>query len=214
MTEEPVTAAIREMTVWPKAGQRPTWTSSAVHKALVHNFVSLRSAQAGGSVFAFTSTRRQEGVSHVVQSLADGLGRYADAKILVVRFADLMGLESEIRHLEENCEESVSGVSIFVSTRPEGMPFTSAGMQQRAWHALRAKYQYILIDCPALDTGSQILSLGQQIDGTILVVRAGFGSKQEIQQAARLLTLGATRFLGCILNRRTYAVPSWLYNFL
>jgi protein-tyrosine kinase len=90
----------------------------------------------------------------------------------------------------------------------------SATLEEEVWKALRAKFQYILIDCPALDSGSQILSLGGQIDGTVLVVRAGFGQKREIQQAVRLLCGGPARLLGLVLNRRTFPIPRRLFRFL
>lgn len=191
-----------------------------IHVHLVHNFVSLKSIRSEGSIFAFTSARRGEGVTHVVQALAKRLGVYTHSKVLVISFAELAGLSAfAIRHFEDRSQEQVPGVwlvnrdqsarSLISSTA-----LISATLEEEVWAALRAKFQYILIDCPALDSGSQVLSLGGQIDGTVLVVRAGFGQKREIQQAVRLLCAGPARLLGCVLNRRSFPIPRQLFRFL
>jgi hypothetical protein len=189
--------------------------NSQVHVNLVHSFVSLQSLRAGGSVYAFTSTRKGEGVTHVVELLGNKLGPYTGAKVLVVNFGELAGLSTfEIKHFEERWHEQVPGVWSISRSLGERSIVVSAKVEEEVWSALRSKFQYILIDCPALDTGSQVLSIGHQVDGIVLVVCAGFGHKQEIQQAARLLNFGSGRLLGCILNRRTYAIPARLFKLL
>lgn len=103
-------------------------------------------------------------------------------------------------------------------TVPDNLPeFEENGsthVQEDLWKTLRAHFRYVLFDCSALECSGDVLALAPRIDGTVLVVRAGFTPKAEVQKAARLLSLGCSPFLGSILNERTYPVPGFLYRML
>jgi hypothetical protein len=215
ISEQAAPAAIREVDIWPEMNRQSSRGTGEIQRVLLHNFVGLRSAESGATILAFTSALKQEGVSHVVQSLAEGLRQHTGGKILVLAFEDLKEMaERDNRVFSDGSESGSSGLSLLLSKRLDDGGNAPASIPQNVWSTLRAKYQYVFIECPALDAGSQILSLGKQIDGTVLVVRAGFSRKTEIQQTARVLGLGQAKFLGCILNRRTYVVPRWLYKYL
>jgi hypothetical protein len=219
MKEQTLTTLIGQAAVWQKVEKGIVQASAArtgkVEKTLVQNFVSLRSLSGMGSAFAFTSTRRGEGVSHVIQALGNSLALYSGVRVLVISFLDLVSMsEFEVKHLEETSERHGEPALIFHRKSSMGPGLVFPIVDPSVWTALRARYQYILIDCPALESGSHALSLGNQVDGTVLVVRAGYGTKRQIQQATRLLSFGSNRLLGCILNRRTYPIPNWLYRWI
>ena len=77
---------------------------------------------------------------------------------------------------------------------------------------LRLLFDYVLIDCPALHTATDTLSLAPFIDGIILVVEAGKTRKEQIRNAEKSIQFAHGRLLGHILNKRSYVVPNWLYR--
>lgn len=186
-----------------------------VNKTLLHNLAGLMSTNSDSCILAFTSTRKGEGVSYVIESLAVDLRSYTGCSVLVGSCSELPKVAEKLGLLDDRGPDFPSNENSFsMGRRTDTVPATRETYEQRAWKALRARYQYIFIDCPSLDTNTTVLSLPSEVDATILIVRAGFGRKQEIQQASRVLAFNSRRFLGCILNRRTYPVPRWLYRWL
>jgi len=72
---------------------------------------------------------------------------------------------------------------------------------------LSRRYDFVIVDTPALETGLDALALAPHVDGCVLVVRAGktgraalLRSKQQIEQAGGKIT-------GLVFNRRRRWVP-------
>jgi hypothetical protein len=180
---------------------------------LLYSFVAFQGATQEGRVYAFTSVRRREGVSYVVHMLGSQLARYCEEDVIIISPPDLRRL----RPLDvEQIEIRGRRVGPQVWTVPQELSdeHDDAAEEEDLWKILRRRFRYILVDCSALECSAEIFSLAPRIDGTVLVVRAGFSPKPAIQRAARLLGLGPAAFVGCILNRRTYPVPDFLYRFL
>ena len=70
----------------------------------------------------------------------------------------------------------------------------------------------MLIDCPAIREGNDLLSLAPFVDGIILVVEAGGTRKEQILHAEKAIGFARGKLLGHILNKRRYDVPEWLYR--
>lgn len=190
-----------------EAGQIP--------REVLYSFVSLHGHSRGGHVIAFTSARRQEGVTHVVRQLGRQLADYCRESVLVISPPDLRRLRA--LHVEQ-IEVVGRPAAPDLWTLPEDLPpideNDATHVPDDLWKTLRGRFRYTLFDCSALECSGDVLSLAPRIDGTVLVVRAGFTPKPEIEKAARLLNLGCSPFLGCILNARTYPVPGFLYRIL
>src|SRR5262249_55207269 len=77
---------------------------------------------------------------------------------------------------------------------------------------LRMDFDYVILDCPSLNSPVHTLNLGALIDGIFLVVAAEGASREQIIQAQESMERANCRFLGCILNKRTYPIPKWLFN--
>jgi Mrp family chromosome partitioning ATPase len=48
----------------------------------------------------------------------------------------------------------------------------------------------------------------------VLVVEAGVTNKDQIERAARVIRETGGTLLGCVLNKRRYPIPGWLYRLL
>jgi Mrp family chromosome partitioning ATPase len=66
--------------------------------------------------------------------------------------------------------------------------------------ALRARYDWVLVDTPALSRSVDAAILAREADGVLLVVRAGRTSKPTLRSAVEALT--HTRIVGCVLNEK------------
>jgi Mrp family chromosome partitioning ATPase len=77
---------------------------------------------------------------------------------------------------------------------------------------LRANFDYVLIDCPAIKEAGDVLSLAPFVDGVIIVVEADKTRKDQILHAEKSIEFARGNLIGHILNKRTYLVPKWLYE--
>jgi hypothetical protein len=182
---------------------------------VLYSFASLRGKTSGGLVIAFTSARRREGVTHVVRQLGRELAAYCRKDVLIITPPDLRRLRVlDAEQIEVVGQRAAPGLWTVPEDLPELEENGSNRVQEDLWKTMRGRFGFVLVDCSPIESSGEVLSLAPRIDGTVLVVRAGFTAKPEIQKAARLLSLGSSPLLGCILNVRTYPVPGFLYRML
>jgi hypothetical protein len=182
---------------------------------VLYSFVSLNGSTGGGRLIAFTSARRQEGVTMVVRQLGLHLAAYCREEVLIVSPPNLQRLSAlDAAQIEIVGLRAAPGVWTVPQDLPELEQSSSLRVLEDLWKTLRLRFRFVLIDCSALECSAEALTLASRVDGTVLVVRAGFTPKTEVQKAARLLAAGASPFLGSILNERTYPVPGFLYRML
>jgi Mrp family chromosome partitioning ATPase len=77
---------------------------------------------------------------------------------------------------------------------------------------LRAEFDYLLIDTPAIGFHSDALLLGQLTDGVILVVSWNSTRRKSARIAKENLEAAKVPVLGAVLNKRTYPIPEALYR--
>jgi len=76
---------------------------------------------------------------------------------------------------------------------------------------LRSQFDFVLISAPPLHEAPGMASLGQRVDGTVLIVEA-HGVKRDVALRAKQEWERAnTRLLGAVLNNRTFPIPPALY---
>jgi hypothetical protein len=74
---------------------------------------------------------------------------------------------------------------------------------------LRARFSYVLIDCPSLKETTDVLGLTTLVDGVLLVIEANRTTKSQIAHLERTIEHGGGKILGHLLNKRTYPIPEW-----
>jgi protein-tyrosine kinase len=80
--------------------------------------------------------------------------------------------------------------------------------------SLRERHDCILLDCGSLESSADLLRLAPLCDGVVIVVEAGRTGKDQIDRAARVIHEARGTLLGCVLNKRRYPVPDWLFRLL
>ena len=171
---------------------------------MIRKLVDLRREQATGVVIAFTSVSRGEGVSYVVDSLAWQLAQHTGDSILLTNCAGLPTAATA-----EFWEPQ--SIQRLTHHQPK-----SSRLQAPSWEtiqSLRARFGFVLVDCPAMRDSAAVLALPKVSDGVVLVVAAGEAKPEEIAFAQRTLEAASATVLGVVLNKRTNPIPRLFSKF-
>ncbi|MGA9937366.1 MAG: hypothetical protein WA369_14570 [Candidatus Acidiferrales bacterium] len=77
---------------------------------------------------------------------------------------------------------------------------------------LRAEFDYVLVDAPAVSSCGDGALLGLLTDGVVLVVGCNSTRRETARAAKDNLEAAGVPVLGTVLNRRTYPIPEALYR--
>lgn len=98
-------------------------------------------------------------------------------------------------------------------TGPEGAGVLLSLEALRArMQELRAGFEYVVIDAPALSQYGDAVVLGQAADGVALVIAEQNTRKESARHAVEELNKANVRVLGAVLNKRTFPIPQKLYD--
>jgi Mrp family chromosome partitioning ATPase len=171
-----------------------------------------------GVALAFTSALSGEGVSHVARAFAHELARHSVKRIALVTLAGLQQTVIETVLPQQALQQTQDNLWELVPRQCEGSACESwqrdHGLRQATLTIWRRKFDYVLLDCPALRTSPAAAVLAPLLDGVALVVEAGRTRRADIQFAQRMLAGAQANLLGLVLNKRRYPVPAWLYRWL
>ena len=168
-------------------------------------------AERGRCEFAFAAPHRRAGTTYVVNLLAEELVAQFDAKVAVVPTEALKGCDP--KRLPQGFTEQ--SPKLWTAVPDETLEHRPDFALENMWVSPgEHDFDFVLIDCPALDSNAQALRWAAEVDGLVLVVEAGVTRVEQIETAQRLLQSAAGRLAGTILNRRTYPIPKFLYKLL
>ncbi len=94
---------------------------------------------------------------------------------------------------------------------PNPVELLGSEKMARLIDALKADFNYILIDTPPLLPVSDAVALGPRIDGMILVVWGGKTTRDALKQASEKLKLHQVKCAGVILNKINLNEPDYYY---
>ncbi len=192
--------------------------STSVYQGLIYNVLQQRrDPSAPGIAICFTSCSQGEGVTHVVRALANELGEHSPHRVVRV---DLSYLQTQMLPATELAGQvSTTEFGNLSELRGhDNVPKTRSAWQG-SWQyredciqSLRSQFEYVLVDCPALRTGGDVLSVAPLVDGVILIVEADRTTKEQVLHAEHQIESAGGKCAGHILNKRKYVVPKWLYK--
>jgi capsular exopolysaccharide synthesis family protein len=98
-------------------------------------------------------------------------------------------------------------------TGPEG-PSTLLSLEalRARIQELRAGFEYVVIDAPALSQYGDAVILGQAADGVALVIAEQDTRKESARHAVEELNKANVRVLGAVMNKRTFPIPQKIYD--
>jgi Mrp family chromosome partitioning ATPase len=207
-----------------------TELTTSVYQGLIYNvFQQRRDPSSSGLAICFTSFAQGEGVTHVVRALANELGEHSPHRVVRVDLSYLQrqtlpptelagqvattghGNLSELRAPapSETRVTETSGAAV----KQQHSPWQGSWQyREDCIRALRQQFEYVLIDCPALRSGGDVLSVAPMVDGVILVVEADRTTKDQVLHAEHQIESAGGKISGHILNKRKYVVPKWIYQ--
>lgn len=189
----------------------------SAYQGLVYNVLQSPREGQQGTAIAVTSPTSGTGTSFVVRALAHELGAHPSHRILRVDLATLARTINSAEDVLAMVIPTEQSTIFSIASTPASLTVHGAAS---FWHAstdhrrecierLRASFNYILFDCPALRGSGDTLGIATLVDGLLLVFEADRTTKAEILQAERQIEGAGGRLYGSILNKRKYLVPDW-----
>ena len=81
-------------------------------------------------------------------------------------------------------------------------------------NALRARYDFILIDTPPVIPVADSVIVGGQVDGVIVLIQAGRTQREMVSRSTELLTQANVNIIGHVLTNIEYFIPRYVYQYL
>lgn len=176
--------------------------------------------------FMITSSCIGEGKSTVSALFASTISRYHKTKTLLID-ADLRRPKvHELFNLkqENGLAEALSGKKeikeLFKNSQEENLQILTAGKVDTppsdlfnstkvpdVFNECKFYFDTIIIDCPPIIPVSDPLVIGPEMDGVIMVIRAGKTKKEIVKRAKDLLVDSGINIIGIILNNYGEVLP-------
>jgi len=183
----------------------PNFSFLDCYLPLAQRLFEMRDSQPEGLIVGFTSVGRGEGVTHVVSSLARKLAEHSWEQILLTTSADLGTAPSarfdDSAHLQR-------------LTRTSSFPSSARAVRWEDLQALRQRFGFVLVDCPAMRVAPSTFTLANLCDAAVLVVAAGEAKRSEIENAQKFLKASSVKLLGTILNKQVDPIPGFISKVL
>ena len=77
---------------------------------------------------------------------------------------------------------------------------------------LRFVFDFVLLDCPSLKTSGDAAVFAEFANTVIIVVEAERTKKEQVLNSIQTIERTKGNLLGCVLNKRQYPVPNWIYQ--
>lgn len=186
-------------------------------------------------IVVMTSAGRREGVTQVATALAmcgaatqtDGRVALIDANMRHPRVADLLKIDgtpglSDVLAGRVGLDQAMQTLvlderhelSVLTAGETEAQPLGLLRSRQfkTLLGTLRDRFDHVVIDAPATNLYADPQIVSSLADGVLVVVHSGRTRRESVAEAKKRLELAQARFLGLVLNQRTYPIPSFLYR--
>lgn len=190
---------------------------------------SIKTKNAGSDksvVVLFTSTESKEGVSYVVNSFAVELAQRTRQRILIADAERLQKTDIfDKAHVTENCQRTDLDNLFLLLSEDEFPEETGNGQQLQirqgdtklekglnSLQSLRYAFDFVLVDCSALSVSADAALLAPSADGVVLVVESNRTRREQVRNSIKTIEMVKGNLLGCVMNKRRYPIPNWIYQ--
>lgn len=189
---------------------------------------SLNGSAAGGYVIGVTSYNRREGVSTVVANLTKALANKSTGKVLVLDANTAnpslhkilgVGMSPGLTDIMKTCSakdavKQINNIRVIPAGLDEG-PITDGVMWERFKNLIeesRKRYDFTIMDIPALSQGAFASKITAQCDGVIMVIESERLRSEVAQDCRKQLAARNVKTIGAVLNKRRFYIPKWIYR--
>jgi hypothetical protein len=184
-------------------------------QGLTYSILQNPALKAGHQGFALglVASHPGAGTTYLTNLLADSLNTDVSRSALVVDCRELLSLDG---HSKRSIDATADLPKATANGHAYVPSFTgnwrgSLDFRATYLHQLRARFPYVLIDCPSLKESNDVLSVSSLIDGFFLVVEANRTQNAQLAYLERTLESSGGKIFGHLLNKRTYLIPDWLH---
>ena len=183
------------------------------------------------TVVALTSALPREGVSYVTESFAVELAQRTGKRTLIADAGNLQRADMlHYSQVAKFCSQTnVPQLYVFSpddnSAKTESAEKTEKTRQLQPRNrkseleqgldnlqTLRFVFEYVFLDCSALQTSDTAALFAPSVDGVVVVVEAERTRKEQVRNAMNTIETAKGNLLGCVLNKRRYSIPQWIYS--
>lgn len=184
-----------------------------------------------GSLLAVTSAWPKEGVSYVSFHTAVSLAKGLENSVLLIDAnfrnpslhkvfdnPNTLGFSDLLRGNFEPHKAIRPTYMPYLSFLPSGSPMVDPAQYFRMdrfsklLNEFKAKFDFVILDTPALSKYADCLVMGPKVDEVVLVVKAHKTKKQIVQHAKEEILKHGGKLFGVVLNKRRFFIPNWLYK--
>lgn len=183
------------------------------------------------TVVALTSALPPEGVSYVTESFAVELAQRTGKRTLIADAGNLQRADMlHYSQVAKFCSQTnVPQLYVFSpddkigKTEKTGKTESAHHLQSKSrkseleqgldnLQTLRFVFDYVFLDCSALQTSDTAALFAPSVDGVVVVVEAERTRKEQVHNAMNTIETAKGNLLGCVLNKRRYSIPQWIYS--
>ena len=192
----------------------------------------LGTAREGACSVVLTSAVQDEGVSSAALALATSLADQQGLRVLLIDanlrrpnlhalcdvqrtpgFSELLSSGASWRQQGQQVADNLrvlgAGAALDNPARVMQTSTLKVGLA-----SLADDFDWVVFDCPPVNTCAETVALATASDGCVMVVRSGRTRREVVQDAKRRLEQGGAHLAGVVLNRRRYYIPEALYRWL
>ena len=180
--------------------------------------------------FMITSASLGEGKSTVSALFAITISRYHDTKTLLIDadlrrprihelfnlkvengFAEALAGKKELKKLFKNSAEKNLQILTAGKVKISPSELFNSKIVTDIFNECKFYYDTIIIDCPPVIPVSDPLVIGPEMDGVILVIKAGKTKKEVVKRAKNLMVDSGMNVLVTILNNYGEVLPYYCF---
>jgi len=162
----------------------------------------------------FVSAQGADGTSTVAFQFAQALVREPDLRVLFVD-ANVRRASPAVEAARVSARETRGRGALDLLPLGDrlrgGVPMPVASLRTLLDHA-GASYDWVIVDGPPLLESPEAAPMAAQLDGVVMVVRAGRSKRPVLHRALDLLRRSGANVLGTVLNRRRLEIPDFIYR--
>jgi capsular exopolysaccharide synthesis family protein len=236
-----VEAQARPATIYDKAheaanGTHLNWQDEITREETLKlvQSIFLSRSERSSKVVVFASVDSGNGCSRICAQVAEALAGQKRGKVCLVDanlrspvlpdlftvsnhygLTDALSNQGSIRDFVKSIGSSNNLWLLSSGSLASNSPglFNSETMKARV-SELRQQFEYVLIDSPPLNNYADGVAIGQLADGVVLILEANVTRREAAIKITENLRAAHIPILGAVLNKRTFPIPTSLYNML
>jgi hypothetical protein len=210
------------------AKNRVTRPRASVYEHMIYTVFQGGKKSVQSKAIAFVSCPANKNVARIILGIGTELTGRFGSRVVLVDMHSIAEADWEAGCVPEDSYRQLADSDLWTITyerafqRGRSFPDSSGlyrwsadpDFRSRFFREIRAKFDYILVDCGSLAGSSAMSSVAPIIDGVILVAGAGVTRRAQLEYARSLVRESGGRLLGSVLDGRTYPLPQWLHRLL